>query len=110
MKKKNLKSLLYKSNTFNYGQLLLNNIVILTVKSEFLSFKKSDLTVRILKKLYNDKRISYTTLSFFFKKTKKLITYKADVSFLKLLTELAWESGLLLEKKIKCKCITFYGK
>jgi hypothetical protein len=109
-KKNNLNSLLYKSNTFNYGQLLLNNIVILTIKSDFFKNKSSSLQVKVLKILYNNKIISYTTLIFFLNKTKKIINSKSDFSFLKVLTELGWESGILVKNNKKCKSIIYHKK
>ena len=110
MKDRKLKSLLHKSNTFNYGQLLLNNVVILTIKSNLFKSKDFLLKVEIFEKLYNNKIISYTTLIFFLNKEKKIVGAKSNFSFLKILTELGGESGILLENKKECKNIIFYGK
>tara|TARA_R110001592_G_scaffold150202_3_gene375984 strand:- start:11141 stop:11485 length:345 start_codon:yes stop_codon:yes gene_type:complete len=105
-----LNSLLYKSNNFNYGQLLLNKNIILTVRSDLLNkniyFKKIKKLEKLLI-LYNKKIISYTTLNFLVKKNNKIINTKSNYSFLKILTELSWESGILIRNKEKINNITF---
>ena len=108
-----INSLLYKSNNFNYGQLLLNKNIILTIRSDFLNNTISSTKIKKFEKLlnlYNNKIISYTTLKFLLNKNNKSISIKSDYSFLNLLTEFSWESGLLINKNKQSKSITFTKK
>jgi hypothetical protein len=104
------KFLFYESNTCNYGQLLLNNNVILTVKSDLFNNKIHLTKLNILEKLYNDKLISYTTLIFILYKNNKVINYKSDLYFLQVLIEFGWESGTLFKNKKKYEKIIFFKK
>ena len=94
-------SLLYKSNNFKYGQLLLNKNIILTTRSDLLTKHISLKSIKNFEKLvnlYNNKIISYTTLKFLLNKFNKNLNTSSDYSFLKLLLELSWESGIFLNK------------
>jgi hypothetical protein len=107
-----INSILYKSNKFNYGQLLVNNNVLLSVRSDILQnkFILSNKFIKFNKllNLYNKKIISYNTFNFLSKKLN-LISKKSNFkySFLNVLVEFAWESGLLLKDKKKTKKLTF---
>jgi len=97
--------LVYKSNINNYGQVLLNNNIILTIKSNL--FNKNKISYKFLKLYLINKKIKYTTLIFLLNKSNKNINVKSSYSFLKFLTELSWESGILLKNRKKIKTITF---
>jgi hypothetical protein len=103
-----LNFLLHKSNNFNYGHLLLNKNIILTLRSDL--YQTNTYSIKKFEKLlvlHNNKRISYTSFRFLLNKTSKKITSKSDYSFLKTLTELSWESGILVNNKKRIKSITF---
>jgi uncharacterized cysteine cluster protein YcgN (CxxCxxCC family) len=97
------KILFYNSNKFNYGQLLINKNIILTIKSSLLTNYEHDYSYRnktfnkcIL--LFNNKIISYNSLNLLCAKNYKTIKVKDKYRFSKLLTELIWESGVSLRK------------
>ena len=67
-----INSIVYKSNKFNYGQLLINNKVLLSVRSDILK-NKFILSNKVSKfnkllDLYNKEIISYSTFYFLSKK------------------------------------------
>ena len=100
-------SLLYKSNNFNYGQLLVNKNIILTLRSDLLNNNFNLTKIKRFEKLldlYNKEVISYTTLKFL---TNKKFNIKSDYSFLKVLTELSWESGILIKNNTKINFLNF---
>jgi hypothetical protein len=102
-----LNSLLYKSANFSYGHLSSGKNIIITIRSDFSKKKSYSTKIKNSEKLlilFNDQRISYTTLIFLLNKTSKVINSNSDYSFLKTLTELSWESGILLSEN---KNITF---
>jgi hypothetical protein len=100
----NIKTLLYKSNKFNYGQILVDNEVLLTNGSNLYigknnSFKEKKEFKKLLG-LYNTKKISYTTLNFLNKKFNDKFDNNKNYSFLNILIELSWESGIFSKKNI----------
>jgi hypothetical protein len=97
--------LLYKSNNHNYGQILVNNVVLLTINPILFNNKIKFIEFKTIKKLYNTRIISCITLNFLL--NKKTIKSNSDCFFLQILTELGLESGILYKK---CKNITFNKK
>ena len=102
-KLKNLKSVIYNSNKFKYGQMIVKNDVILTIRSDFLSHQKILINKEIyffnLLNLYNSNNISYTTIKFLLKKFNLVNKLESNYSFLNLLTEFSWESGIISNKE-----------
>ena len=106
-----LNFLLRKSNKFNYGQVLIKKKVVLTARSNLFSLTNPYLSnikdFKQLLGLYDNNKISYTTLNFLLKKFNKKFNFKSDYSFLKVLTEFSWESGILLKKNKEINSVTF---
>ena len=109
-----LNSLLTKSNKFNYAQLLTNDNVMLTVRSDIgiskeLVIKNSNEFTKVID-LYNNKIIKYSTLLFILNKFNRIDGLKSDYSYLNVLVELGWESGILLDRNKKLKKLSFTNR
>jgi hypothetical protein len=102
-----LNSLVYKSTNFIYGYLSSDKKVLITIRSDLSKKRNYSIKRKNFEKLlhlFNDQKISYTTLIFLLNRTSKIINSNSDYSLFKVLTELSWESGIFLNKK---KDITF---
>lgn len=91
-------SLLYKSNKFNYGQILINNKVILTNRSDLHITENLNIREKKILNLYNKKIISYSTFKYLLSKIDNNFN-KKNYFFFKIMGELVWESGLLKKSK-----------
>jgi hypothetical protein len=95
-----IKPLFYKSNKFNYCQILINKKIFLSIRSDFsllkeLNLKEKTQLEKILH-LYKNNKISYTTVKFFLQKLNPYNSFsKMNYSLLNIITEFAWESGFI---------------
>lgn len=104
-----LKSTLRVSNQYYYGQILKDNRVVLTLRSDMpqqkvfllnntLLLRRSSLCLKKICESYNNGDISYTTFCYIYIKLGAL-KEEDNNNFLKNLTEFSWESGLFNENK-----------
>ena len=98
-----MKPVFYKSNKFNYFQIIKDKGVCLGIRSDIPRIKKLNFNKELKKLvlLYNNNKISYKTIFFI---SKKLSPYgfksiKENNLFLKLGLEFTWESGLFIREK-----------
>ena len=108
-----IRPILKKSNKHKYAQVLIENEVILTTRSDSSSkycqnnyknevhnlsrLSKNSEEFKKLIILYNDKKISYRTLKFLIDKFSKIESY-TDL-YLNLITEFSMESGFIKNTK-----------
>jgi hypothetical protein len=100
-----INSIVNKSNNFKYARVLINNNIVLSTRSDIKISNHNKVTeqknlVGALD-LYNSNRIKYSTFLYIQKKFSKLYSNnKSVLSFLTVLTELSWESGLVLNREL----------
>ena len=96
-------SIVTKSNNFNYARVIVDNNIVLSTRSDIKFFEyfnnhhqKHEFT-KVLS-LYNSGVIKYSTVLYVKRKFSKLYNNKQETSFLNILTEFSWESGLVSNK------------
>lgn len=98
-----IKPLFYKSNKFNYFQIIKEKKICLGIRSDISMIKDLNFNKKIkeLTLLYNNNKISYKTILFISKKFNPygFKSKKKNNLFLKSGLELIWESGLFIREK-----------
>jgi len=96
-------SIVTKSNNFNYARVIVDNNIVLSTRSDIKFFEyfnnhhqKHEFT-KVLS-LYNSGVIKYSTVLYVKRKFSKLYNNKQETSFLNILSEFSWESGLVSNK------------
>jgi hypothetical protein len=99
-----INSIIKTKNTFNYAQLINKQNILLSIRSDIQTNKVRDISlnnqVAKVVDMYKKELITYSTLFFIFDKFENIYDNKKDIEFIKVLTELGWESGLLKNKEV----------